>query len=994
MGAIYLALQESVGRQVAIKVLPDSAFHDPDAVARFQREIQVLGQLKHPGICPVMDSGLDGKTHYYVMEHIRGLDLARVLGTQRVDPRRAATVAAQVAQALHSAHRAGVVHRDIKPLNIMLTRGEKPRDARYDKPDSTSLGGALKRFFSWATVSGGKGAAAAPTVTPSSPEGALEPGMPSPEWRDRAVLIDFGLARDGSASTQLTVSGALMGTPSYMAPEQSRGERVGPAADVYALGATLYDLLTGAPPFSGASIFELIKSLQELEASSMRAKVPAIEHDLDTIVLKCLEKEAARRYASAADLADDLDRFLQGEPIAARPVSLVYRVRRNLWKRRAILSVGLIAIVATLGVLVPPLIRESRARAAKDREVKLWAALAGTLSEAELLRRAGAAEPANAKLEEGIATCRSFLAREELPIAHYFLGRIEATMGRSAEARAEFDRALELDPSLGEARLARGILLARQVLTETSRARRAELVAHGRNSKFDLEGMVRGRPDLLALIARAEADLTAPVGQSSFFRESDRELGLALLAFARRREKEARDLLDRCLKRDPANIEAAIALFQMLEQASEWDEAIRVALAVAQQDRMQTTALATVIYSCHWLVYYNPDVPENAARKKQQIEAAEELKRRGPLDAAGRGVIGFALSDAGDYRGALAEFEALVAARPQDADALTQRGTARLHLGELGEAIADFDRSIAHQPDNCMSWYNRGSAKRLQGKPREAIADYTQCLVLIPGWDIALTSRGLCHSAVGEIDAAIADYTAAIDSGPERATPLTNRAAEYFQRGLEKEAMADFDRAIALRPGYYNAWWGRGEVKWKRQDLEGAEFDLTKALEIRPDAVEPHLFRGLTRIELGRPDAALEDLEFVVAKNFRPGLAWFGIGNAKAQKKDRTGAMEAFRKATELDPANHDAWRNLGQSLMELFRFSDALEVFSEVIKRDPAAFESFASRGFCRQSTKDWKGAEEDYLKALELSPKDWEGRAGVELRLKFVRGKMKTKK
>ena len=947
MGEVWQAWDIPLGRWVALKFLTGG---DETEIARFTQEAHVAGKLAHPNITAVYEVGEAQGRHYIAMQFIDGTTASKL---PRGDRRLLARLIRDAARALEEAHRAGVVHRDLKPENL-LVRGRR-----------------------------GSGSAVA-----SSGSGIDEPHV---------FVTDFGLARRTEGVSGLSMSGAIIGTPSYMAPEQSRGEKVGPAADVYGLGATLYDLLTGEPPFSGASIFELIKALQEQDAPSMRAKVPGIEHDLDTIVLKCLEKDPARRYASAADLADDIDRFLQGEPIAARPVSLVYRVRRNLWKRRAVVTVallGLCGVAATLIAVVPPLIRESRARAAKDREVKLWAALAGTLSEAELLRRAGAAPQANAKLEEGIATCRAFLEREELPIAHYFLGRIEATLGRSREARAEFDRALELDPELGEARLARGILQARELLTETSRARRAELVAHGRNSKFDLDAMVRGRPDLLALIGRAEADLSAPVGQSSFFRESDRELGLALLAFARRQEKEARDLLDRCLRRDPSNIDAAVALFQMLEQASEWEEAIRVALSVSQQDRTQTSALATVIYSCHWLVYYNPDVPENAGRRKLQIEAAEELKRRGPLDLRGRGVIGFALSDAGDYHGALVEFDAVVAARPQDPDVLTQRGTTRLHLGDSAAAIEDFDRSISLQPDNCMSWYNRGSAKRLQGKPREAIADFSQCLVLIPGWDIALTSRGLCLSALGEIDAAIADYTAAIEAGPERATPLTNRSVEYFLRGQTKEAMADLDRAIVLRPGYYNAWWARGEMKWKLRDLEGSESDLTRALEIQPDAVDPRLFRGLSRVELGRPDAALEDFEFLIAKNFRPGTVWFGIGNARILKKDRAGAIEAFRKATEMEPANTEAWGNLGQTLMELFRFADALEIFSEVITREPAAFGAFASRAFCRQSAKDWKGAEDDYLKALEVAPKDWEGRADVENRLKFVRGKMKSKK
>ncbi len=338
MGAIYLGVQESVGRQVALKVLPESAFHDADAVARFQREIQVLGQMRHPGICPVMDSGLDGKTHYYVMEYIRGMDVARVLRLQRVEPRRAADIAAQVARALQSAHDAGVIHRDLKPLNIMLTRGEKPREAAGGRSESTPFGGALKRFFSWASMSGSRAAAAPSASLPGlAAESAAEAGMPAPEWRDRAVLIDFGLARDGAAATHLTVSGAMMGTPAYMAPEQARGDRraIGPATDVYGLGATLYEMLTLRPPFGGETMGEVISRVVNEEPAPVRSLNPLVDRDLETIVQKAMEKEPARRYASAAAMAQDLEHWLAGEPILARRASVAYRVRKRLLRNKA-----------------------------------------------------------------------------------------------------------------------------------------------------------------------------------------------------------------------------------------------------------------------------------------------------------------------------------------------------------------------------------------------------------------------------------------------------------------------------------------------------------------------------------------------------------------------------------------------------------------------------------------------------------------------------------
>ncbi len=938
MGEVWQAWDVPLGRWVALKFLTGG---DETEIARFTQEAHVAGKLAHPNITAVHEVGEAQGRHYIAMQFIDGTTASKL---PRGDRRALVRVIRDAARAVAEAHRAGVVHRDLKPDNLL--------------------------------VRGGRGSGSA--------------------VGDYHVFVtDFGLARRMESVSGLSLSGAIIGTPAYMPPEQSRGEPVDERADVYGLGATLYELVTGSPPFTGGSVFELLKAVQETDPPPMRTKNPAVEGDLDTIVLKCLEKDRARRYASADDLAADLDRFLEGEAIAARPVSLVYRVKRTLWKRRAVVSVAILGIGLTAAVMVPPLVRESRARAAKDREIRLWAALAGTMNEAEILRRAGAAPQARAKLEEGLATCRSFLKSDELPVAHYFMGRLLADLGLTDDARRELTRALELDPGLGEARLERGILLAREYVAAIGRARQDAFVEHGTRYNFDVAAFLRDRPDLRDLAAAAATDLAAPVGQSSFFRESDRDLGLALLAFARREETDARTRLEAILERDPASIDAALTLMQIRFQSKDWEGAIRVGEAAALQDRTLTLPYSIIIDACHWLIYYNPDAPENEAVRKKEAAAAEELRRRaGPADLDARMLVGFALADAGDHRAAIAEFDAVLAARPGNGRALAQRGSARVRLGECAEALPDLDRSLELYPGNFMSWYNRGSAKRILGEPREAIADFTKALELVANWDVALNNRGLCHAELGEVDAAIADYTAAIEAGPERAMPLTNRAVERFKRGDLKEAIADLDQAIAIRPGYYNAWWGRGEMKWKAQDLAGAEADLTKALEIRPDGVEPHFFRGNSRVEMGKADAAIEDFEACIAKKFRVPESWFGIGNARTLKNDRAGAIDAFRKATELNADSLDAWRNLGQALMESFRFADALDAFSAVLRLDPAAFDAMASRAFCRQSAKDWKGAEADYAKALELAPADWEGRPDVENRLKYVRGKMKSRK
>ncbi|MCE9582533.1 MAG: FG-GAP-like repeat-containing protein [Planctomycetes bacterium] len=172
--------------------------------------------------------------------------------------------------------------------------------------------------------------------------------MPSPEWRDRAVVIDFGLARDGGTATHLTVSGAIMGTPAYMAPEQARGDRkaIGPATDVYGLGATLYEMLTLRPPFGGETMGEVISHVVNDEPVPVRSLNPLVDRDLETIVQKAMEKEPARRYASAAEMAQDLDHWLAGEPIQARRASLVYRIRKKIDRNR--LASAAIATAAAL----------------------------------------------------------------------------------------------------------------------------------------------------------------------------------------------------------------------------------------------------------------------------------------------------------------------------------------------------------------------------------------------------------------------------------------------------------------------------------------------------------------------------------------------------------------------------------------------------------------------------------------------------------------------
>ncbi|QDV38513.1 protein kinase domain-containing protein [Tautonia plasticadhaerens] len=274
MGVVYRARQISLNRPVALKVIRAGHLADEGDVRRFRLEAEAAAALDHPGIVPVFEVGRHRGQDFFSMGYVAGRSLAQELAAGPLPSRRAAELLQQVAEAVAYAHGRGVLHRDLKPANILLDGRGRPR------------------------------------------------------------VTDFGLAKRVEGDSGLTRSGAVVGTPSYMPPEQAEGRNVevGPAADVYGLGATLYAALTGRPPFQAATVADTLRQVVERDPVPPRRLNAAVPRDLETICLKCLEKPAERRCASAGELAADLGRWLEGRPIRARPVSPPERTWR--WCRR------------------------------------------------------------------------------------------------------------------------------------------------------------------------------------------------------------------------------------------------------------------------------------------------------------------------------------------------------------------------------------------------------------------------------------------------------------------------------------------------------------------------------------------------------------------------------------------------------------------------------------------------------------------------------------
>ncbi|QAT83611.1 serine/threonine protein kinase [Corallococcus coralloides] len=281
MGEVHRARDLRLGREVALKFLRGAS---PERAMRLLQEARAQARLDHPNICRVLDAGeLEGRP-YIAMQLVEGEPLDRAAATLSVPEK--VQVMKVAAEAVHEAHRLGVIHRDLKPSNLLLTR-----DAR---------------------------------------------GRPVP------VVVDFGLAYDTGLGHGLTATGEVMGTPAYMAPEQARGElrAIDRRSDVYGLGATLYELLAGAPPFRGATPLETLQAVLDDEPRPLRAAVPHLDAELETLCLKCLNKDPAQRYASARALAEDLGRYLDGEPILGRRPGPASRLRRLARRHRALVAVS------------------------------------------------------------------------------------------------------------------------------------------------------------------------------------------------------------------------------------------------------------------------------------------------------------------------------------------------------------------------------------------------------------------------------------------------------------------------------------------------------------------------------------------------------------------------------------------------------------------------------------------------------------------------------
>ena len=667
MGLVYKAHHRKLARDVAVKMLLRGGYAGPSELARFMREARAIAALRHPHVVQVFDIGdLEGRP-FFTMEYVDGGSLAQRLANVPQPAQDAAALVATLADAVQVAHERGIIHRDLKPANILLTADGTPK------------------------------------------------------------IGDFGLARSIAEGPELTVSGTMLGTPSYMSPEQAIGRRgtVGPATDIYSLGAVLYEMLTGRPPFKAETPAETVRQVISADPARplrLNAKIP---RDLETICLKCLSKEPQRRYATASALAEDLRRFLRGEPVLARPAGPVERLAK--WARRhpartAAWMGGSVAVVAVLGSFLWSASR----RAAIDRAVSEDLAEAVRLEEALDWRAArSTVERARTRLLAGAGWRSESLKRQA----------------------AVIERELELVDRLGAMRFERGAAGDVEFdLGEWWNSYRGVFSEAGLLQEGDTPPVFAARiassPIRTALVeAMDDWSICAPDGER-----------LDWLLAATRIADPGSDWRQKA--RDPAIGQDPAALTVLAREASAENEPVSLLLIVAGR-----------------LLASDPDASVELLRRTHAAHPADFWAN-------------FALAEALDERrdpDALGFYRAAIALRPQASAAHYNLGMLLSAQKRNDEAIESFQRAVALDPNN---WKPHASLARIlcrQDRFEEARLHASVAAGIAPEEPFVYGILGLALRSLGRTAEALESYRRGLDLLPEGSDLRAGFAADLAE---------------------------------------------------------------------------------------------------------------------------------------------------------------------------------------------------------------------
>jgi tetratricopeptide (TPR) repeat protein len=859
MGVVYKALHLPLKRVVALKMIRPDVRDDAEYLSRFRREAETVARLQHPNIVQIYEIDEHGGLPYFALEFVEGGSLDRkVRGTpQPAAP--AAELVETLARAMAAVHALGITHRDLKPANVLL----------------------------------------------------LADGTPK--------ITDFGLAKQLDRRTLPTDAGAILGTPNYMAPEQAsgRGEEVGPLADVYALGAILYELLTGRPPFLGENPFHTLAQVCTHDPVSPRRLQPTVPRDLEKICLKCLEKEPRKRYASAADLADDLGRFRNGEPVRARLITPVGRAFKWARRHRAAAVAAVASILAVLGAVCGVVFYSLYEAQQKAQQLAAVHKTDAAQRAAVALRNQGQ----EAKAAKQFEAARGYFIQA--------LDKLDSEPGADAGERRGIEGDLEEVNQILAAQISRRDLKDRKGrFAESSREVSVHEISFTETPQdADRAAIRRAAPAALAEFGLSAGDTPA---------EAARRLEAYRTAAEGPRELE----------------EIAAECYQVLLTWAEAEAPPSANDEAGARRALHLLDLAAALAEAH-------DLPASQAFHLRRARY---------------------LALAGNEAEARTEREQAAGMKPKTALDLFLTALESYRQGKYDRAAATCERVLRLQPEHLWAQYLEARCHVSTGHWGEARAELTACLSR-HDFFLGRLLRATAETALNEPDDAETDFAEALREAPDdlaRSLVLVNRGALWVQQQRLDDAIKDLRRAIALRPGAPETYVSLAQAYAGRKDWGDAVAALDQALARRPG--DAGLYHTRAQFQARRGDRAAARRDFQQAIDDEPKGStserlvsdYVELGHLQNQDGDFEQALASLDAALQARPNYAEAHLQRAKTLLALKKHDreagEALDRYLQCGGKPTA--EVHLARGLVHDELREYPEAVDAYGRALALRP------------------------